>query len=43
MSIVDGKPNISELNMLMLKNKIDAWKKEVRLLGYAPIIRINYY
>ena len=40
---VDGKPNINDLEMLMLKNRIDAWKKEVRLLGYNPVIMINYY
>ena len=39
----DGeKPNINSLGMLMLKNRIDEWKKEVRLLGYTPIIYINY-
>lgn len=43
LSIIDGKPIINELEMLMLKNKIDAWKKEVRLLGYNPIIMINYF
>jgi len=40
---IDGKPNINELEMLMLKNRIDAWKKEVRLLGYNPIVMVNYY
>jgi hypothetical protein len=39
----NGKPNINDLEMLMLKNRIDAWKKEVRLLGYNPIVMINYY
>lgn len=38
----DGTPNLNDLNMLMLKNKLDAWKKEVRLLGLKPIIYINY-
>jgi uncharacterized protein (TIGR04141 family) len=38
----DGTPNLSELEMLMLKNKIDQWKKEVRLAGCKPIIYINY-
>ncbi|QHE59924.1 hypothetical protein FHE72_01940 [Rossellomorea vietnamensis] len=40
--IISGKPNINHLDMLILKNKIDHWKKEVRLLGYKPVIRINY-
>ena len=39
----NGKIDINELDMLMLKNSIDSWKKEVRLLGYKPIIYINYY
>lgn len=42
LSIIDGIPNINELDMLILKNKLDLWKKEVRLLGYTPTIRINY-
>jgi len=40
---IGGKPNINALDMLMLKNRIDAWKKEVRLLGYSPVIMINYF
>lgn len=39
----NGRVDINELNMLMLKNKIDSWKKTVRLMGYKPIIYINYY
>ena len=38
----DGSPNINLLEMLLLKNKIDQWKKEVRLQGLKPIIYINY-
>lgn len=34
--------DLSSLDMLMLKNRIDQWKKEVRLAGYKPIIYINY-
>lgn len=37
-----GVPNINLLEMLLLKNKIDQWKKEVRLQGLKPIIYINY-
>ncbi|MBT2724369.1 hypothetical protein [Bacillus sp. ISL-46] len=37
-----GKPDLNQLDMLILKNKIDHWKKEVRLLGYRPVIHINY-
>lgn len=36
------KVNLSELDMLMLKNRIDQWKKEVRLSGFKPVIYINY-
>lgn len=39
---IDGKPDINEFKMFFLKNKIDFWKKEVRLMAYNPIIRINY-
>ena len=31
-----------ELNMLILKNRLDQWKKEVRLAGFQPEIWINY-
>lgn len=41
--MVDNRPDISKLGMVMLKNRLDAWKKEVRLLGYKPIIYINYW
>lgn len=39
---VDNKPDINELDMLILKNKLDSWKKEVRVLGYKPVIYLNY-
>lgn len=42
LKLVNGKPDINDLDMLMLKNRIDSWKKEVRLLGYKPIIYVNY-
>lgn len=41
--IKGNKPDISKLGMIMLKNRLDSWKKEVRLLGYKPIIYINYW
>ena len=40
---VNGKPDISQLKMIMLKNRLDAWKKEVRILGYTPIVYLNYW
>lgn len=42
MKTASGMPDLTELNMLLLKNRIDDWKKEVRLLGYTPQIYINY-
>ena len=33
---------LSEIDMLMLKNRIDQWIKAVRLSGYTPVIYINY-
>ena len=39
---VDGRPQLNQLNMLMLKNRLDQWKKEVRLQGFTPMIYINY-
>lgn len=39
----DTKINsLNDLNIIILKNKLDYWKKQVRLLGYKPLIRINY-
>ena len=37
-----GKPDINDLNMLMLKNRLGEWKKEVRLAGLHPLIYVNY-
>ena len=39
----NGTPDLSKLGMFTFKNRIDGWKKEVRLLGYTPIIYLNYY
>lgn len=38
----DNNVKLSEINMIMLKNRIDQWIKEVRLAGYKPIVYINY-
>lgn len=38
----NGQPDINKLDMFILKNRIDEWKKKVRLMGLKPIIRINY-
>ena len=43
LNLVNGRPDINELAMMSLKNKLDAWKKEVRILGYAPVVMINYF
>lgn len=37
-----GQPDINSLDMFILKNRLDEWKKKVRLLGYQPVVRINY-
>lgn len=38
----DGIPELSRLNLLLLKTKLDQWKKEVRLQGLKPLIYVNY-
>ena len=38
----NGKPDLRQLKMLMLKNRLDQWKKEVRLMAIRPLIYINY-
>lgn len=42
LKIKDGVIDLNSLDMLMLKNRIDSWKKEVRLAGFKPVVRINY-
>lgn len=37
-----GVPVLDKLKMLMLKNRLDQWKKAVRLMGLKPLILINY-
>ena len=34
----NGCPQLEELDMLMLKNRLDQWKKEVRLQGLKPLV-----
>ena len=38
----NGIPVLDKLKMLMLKNRLDQWKKAVRLMGLKPLILINY-
>ena len=38
----NGCHQLEQLEMLMLKNRLDQWKKEVRLQGLKPLIYINY-
>lgn len=38
----NGIPDLNSLEMLMLKNRLDQWKKEVRLAGMRPLVYINY-
>lgn len=40
--LANGQPDLNTLEMIIFKNKLDQWKKEIRLLGYQPKIRINY-
>lgn len=37
-----GKPDLNQLQLLMLKNKLDQWKKEVRVMGFQPLVYVNY-
>ena len=39
----NGRPDLNTLKMLTLKNRLDEWKKEVRVLGYHPLIYVNYW
>ena len=34
--------NINELNMIIFKNRLVAWKKQMLLWNYKPVIRVNY-
>ena len=38
----NGRPDLKKLKLLMLKNSIDDWSKKVRMMGYIPLIYINY-
>lgn len=38
----NGKTDLKRMKLLMLKNSLDSWSKNVRLLNYEPIIYINY-
>lgn len=30
------------MRKFLLKNKLESWNKEVRILGYKPVIYVNY-
>lgn len=38
---VSKDTDLSQLKLLGLKNRLDEWKKEVRLLGYKPVVYLN--
>lgn len=40
---INGIPDINSLKMMALKNRLDSWKKEVRLLGFKPEVYVNYW
>ena len=42
LSVVNGKVNIEELNLLVFKNKLNDWKREMRNLGFEPVLYIGY-
>lgn len=37
-----GKIDLRDLNLLVLKNKLNDWKREMRHLGFEPIVYIGY-
>lgn len=37
-----GRPDLKKIRMLLLKNRLAEWKKEVRLIGRTPMIYVNY-
>lgn len=41
--IQNGKPDLSMLNMIMLKNRLAEWEKSVRLARYTPVVYLNYW
>ena len=38
----NGKPELRKLKMLILKNRLNEWKREMRILGLDPQIFIGY-
>lgn len=38
---VSKDTDLSQLKLLGLKNRLDECKKEVRLLGYKPVVYLN--
>ena len=38
----DGKPDLNSLQMFLFKSRLDNWKKEIRQMGFIPLVRINY-
>lgn len=39
--LVSKDTDLSQLKLVGLKNRLDEWKKEVRLLGYKPVVYLN--
>lgn len=39
--IIKEHTDLSELKLLELKNRLDEWKKEVRLAGKKPVVYVN--
>ena len=40
--IKSGRVDINKLNLLVFKNKLDTWQKDMRQLSYEPILIIAY-
>lgn len=38
----DGKPDLNSLQMFLFKSRLDNWKKEIRQMGFIPLVRVNY-
>jgi len=39
---VNGKVNLAALKMIVFKNKLDTWQKEMRQHNFNPILRVCY-
>lgn len=40
--IIDGRVSLAALKMIVFKNKLDAWQKEMKQYNFNPILRVCY-